>query len=431
MKIRTDFVTNSSSSSFVVEVEVETADSRLVFETKPTDEGANSNFKCSGNDIVKAESVEGLCELLQKSMSGTGKTKIKVLSQDIKDSISDISEISSIIMRRIWISCGESSGCTVINDEKLQELSKKIVKAKGDEKEALCKELEEYLDTVEVYAEGGWGDSWPTGFCKSKAKPHYKWSHMGISVSDLAKKIASEKITNNDYAVETVVVDMHNKSVEESAEFILDGSEKGIDFKKAKKSSAFIKRIIENCCIDGDEVRNAVEIKELMPECMVECEPLDFVVFRNGNVLLAISVKTAENGKLKTFKAIEPTCASGTVRYLMLDEKKENTEAKITAKVTAGIFQDKFDKYVVGGTTEGTTEIITPNIGTGHQVQVKFADNRSYAYNCFNEVSGGDIVYVGGSKAGCPGMVVFVDDKEVTLSEPSSGFYCVEKILKV
>ena len=81
---------------------------------------------------------------------------------------------------------------------------------------------------------------------------------MGISVSDLAKKIASEKITNNDYAVETVVVDMHNKSVEESAEFILDGSEKGIDFKKAKKSSAFIKRIIENCCIDGDEVRNAV-----------------------------------------------------------------------------------------------------------------------------------------------------------------------------
>lgn len=92
MKIRTDFVTNSSSSSFVVEVEVETNEARVVFETNPIDEGANSNFKCSGKDITKADSIDGLCELLQKSMSGTGKTKIKGFAQDIKDNVQDISD---------------------------------------------------------------------------------------------------------------------------------------------------------------------------------------------------------------------------------------------------------------------------------------------------------------------------------------------------
>ena len=430
MKIRTDFVTNSSSSSFVVEVEVETNEARVVFETNPIDEGANSNFKCSGKDITKADSIDGLCELLQKSMSGTGKTKIKGFAQDIKDNVQDISDINTIILRRIWISQGESSGCTIANDEKLQELSKKIVKAKGEEKESLCKEMEEYLSSAEVYAEGGWQDCWPTDFCKSKAVPHYKWSHMRITVEELAKKIANNKITNNDYAVETIIVDMQKKKVDESAEFILDGSEKGIDFKKAKKSNSFVKKIIESCC-PSDEVKDAVAIDLIVENCNEQCDPIDYVVYRDGQVILAISVKTAENGRSKTFKAIAPICEVASINYLLLDEKKENTETKIVTKVNAAIYKDKFEKYVVGESKDGVTEIEAPNIGTGHQIQVKFADNRSYAYNCFVDVKAGDIVYVGGSKQNCPGMVVYVDSSEVTLKEPSMGFYCVERKLNI
>ena len=142
MKFRSDFVTNSSSSSFVVEVEVESDESRVVFETHPTDEGANSNFKCSGKDIAGVNTIEQLCELLQKSMSGTGKTKIKGFVSDIQDNIADITDISTVTLRRVWISMGESSGCTVVNDEKLQELAKKVTKAKGDQKDAACNLIE-------------------------------------------------------------------------------------------------------------------------------------------------------------------------------------------------------------------------------------------------------------------------------------------------
>lgn len=248
MKIRTDFVTNSSSSSYVVELALETIDGKEYSATiAPGDGGGagSANINCKAKSLLLFTHVDTLLRYISSSLTvKVGQDSwdeepcdyaeldffeqpMQDFVREVQENVPRISDISTITLRRIWRAYGEAAynfGWNIsLHAPELLPLAESVCAAEGPEKEAAKEKLITYLDKLKIpkAIRSEWGDKFPSGFMGASAKSAVDWRTLTEDIEELAGMIVNDELPGNDYGEETVVVDMQRKKVTNSAKLFL------------------------------------------------------------------------------------------------------------------------------------------------------------------------------------------------------------------
>lgn len=195
MKIRSDFVTNSSSSCFTVMVRVRTQDEEVVIEDNPyeysPDEGGCSNFYGDLRKVKKhMSSVESLAkwlmsELYQESWYDEEEEsdfdqRKEAFVKEACEKIASVDEIETIEVIRYYDAWGEFAELVADNLE-MQEYARKYLESTGIEKERAEAEMITYIHTTT--------DARGDNFGSRSVVSRYHWTEESVDL--LAKRLVS------------------------------------------------------------------------------------------------------------------------------------------------------------------------------------------------------------------------------------------------
>lgn len=231
MKIRTDFVTNSSSSCFTVEISILSKNENIGFCENPykynPDCGGEATFVDDLRDVnshlssveelatwladsVKQDSLR--CEYTKRGIVAFEKTKTEFIN-DAKTKIKSVRDIDSIVVERHYSAWGEYANLIADNDHRLVELAEKYLNSTGMDKERTEAEMITYIhqtSTVEC------GES----FGRNSAISRYNWS--GNSVKKLAERLVSHRGPGSVSGVERKELNLKTGEYFDESEFDLN-----------------------------------------------------------------------------------------------------------------------------------------------------------------------------------------------------------------